>query len=386
MRKLLIGVVLLAIVAAVLVLGKQPQPFTPGSNSAARLQPGSQQVLEYDETFVDASRPTAANGDYAGSRERRLDSTVWYPAERKYGPYPLLVYSHGFSSSRDGGAYLARHMASLGYVVVAPDFPLTNMYAPGGPNVRDVVHQPADVSFLIDRILEQGNRAGHVLEGRVDESRVGVFGLSLGGLTTELVSFHPELRDPRVGAALSIAGPTYIFAPRFYARSELPFLMLAGDIDALVPWASNAKPIPGVVPGGELVTIRNASHTGFAGPSALLRWLPNPDLVGCYLVERNLAGAMQEPWYDQLGTPEQGILYDAPNELCNRSPLPRAMNVLRQQMISTVVVASFFEREFSSSPAERTAASGYLQTTLPGELAEVSYQNAAQQAAVDSQL
>ena len=49
-----------------------------------------------------------------------------------------------------GGAYLAEQLASLGYVVVAVDYPLTNGLAPGGPDVKDVVNQLADVSFLID--------------------------------------------------------------------------------------------------------------------------------------------------------------------------------------------------------------------------------------------
>jgi hypothetical protein len=201
-----------------------------------------------------------------------------------------------------------------------------------------------------------------------------VFGLSLGGMTTELVAFHPQLRDPRIGAALSIAGPSFLLTPVFFRSApELPFLMLAGDIDAIVPYDRNAAPITAKMPGAELVTIRGASHSGFAGPAALLRWMDNPDALGCFVVKRIIVGDMDEPWFDLLGTPEQGIAAQGDPGLCQVNPLPPAINVLRQQMITRVVVGSFFQREFSRAPAERRASDRYLRAEMSRELAEVQY-------------
>jgi predicted dienelactone hydrolase len=359
---------------AALTWGWQPAPFAAGSASAARLHPGPLAVQTLELRLTDSSRPTAANGDYPGAGERVLDASLWYPAAADTAPYPLLVYSHGFSATRHGGAYLARHLASLGFVVVAMDFPLTHFGAPGGPQARDVVNQPGDVSFVIDRLLAFADTPGHALEGRVDPDRIGAFGLSLGGLTTELVAFHPRWRDPRIGAALSIAGPSYLMTPVFFQTApELPFLMLAGDIDALVPYGSNAAPIPDKMPGAELVTIHGASHTGFAGPAAWLRWMDNPDVLGCFMVTRSLEEARAEPWSDLLGTPEQGIDLTADAGTCQLDPLPPAVNVLRQQMITRVVVSSFFQREYSSAPAERRASARYLREEMARELDEVAY-------------
>ncbi len=351
-----------------------PEPFAPGSTSAARQQPGPLIVDSFDTVFEDKSRGTSANGDQPGSDSRVLKTTIWYPMSRDSGPYPLLVYSHGFSSSRLGGAYLARHMASQGYVVAAMDFPLTNMRAPGGPQVKDVVNQPGDVSHVIDRMLALSEEGSGVLQGMIDADRIGVFGLSLGGLTTELVSFHPAMRDARVKAALSIAGPTFFMSPLFFETvPNLPFLMLAGDIDALVPWSTNAEPIPDKRPGGELVTIRGASHTAFADVAVYLRWMDNPDALGCFIVTRNVGDAMQDPWLKAIGSPSQGIIPDATDALCQVDPLPKAMNVIRQQMISKVVVSSFFERSFSSSTVERSAADEYLREQMGRELPDVVY-------------
>ncbi len=45
------------------------------------------------------------------------------------------------------------------------------------------MNQPADVSFLIDTLLAQSTTPGHRLEGMVDKTRIGVTGISLGGMT-----------------------------------------------------------------------------------------------------------------------------------------------------------------------------------------------------------
>ena len=358
---------------AILTTGKQPEPFPSSSQSAARIQPGTLSTTRYTTSFADNTRSTNANGDYPGAKSRELHGKVWHPIEKQGAPYPLIIYSHGFTSTHEGGAYLAQQLASLGYVVAAVDYPLTNMAAPGGPNAKDVVNQPADVSFIIDTLITQSGTAGHALEGLVDESRIGATGISLGGLTTTLVSYHPEMRDPRIGAALSIAGPTNIFNDTFFTHAEVPFLMLAGDIDALVPFESNALPVMEKVPGAQLVSIKGASHTGFAGPAAPLRWLDNPDSIGCYMVKTNIDQSLEDPWYNLIGTPEQGINYDAQNELCRMDPLPKAINVLRQQMITSVVVTSFFQSIFAPSQRQRDDAARYLSDVLAAEISEASY-------------
>ncbi len=153
-------------------------------------------------------------------------------------------------------------------------------------------------------VLDLGRQAGHALDGMIDSSRVGVTGISLGGMTTALVSFHPQMRDSRIGAALSIAGPTNVFTKKFFDHASVPFLMLAGDIDALVPYPSNAAPVLKKIANSQLVTLAGGSHTGFAGPAAPLRWLSNPDVIGCYMVKSNIDESVEEPWFHLIGTPE----------------------------------------------------------------------------------
>ena len=365
---------LLAVLGLVLAGGRQPVPFPPDSESAQRLQAGPWRVSSHDFTFLDETREPSANGGFRRLDQRRLQATLWYPAQRTAAPFPLVVYSHGFASLRKSGAYLAVHLASLGHVVVSANFPLTRLHAPGGPNARDVLNQPADVSFIIDTLLRQAVTPGHRLEGMIDPARIGAMGNSLGGLTSILVAFHPRMRDSRVTAVLAMAAPTMVFTEVFFSRRSLPLLMLAGELDAMVDYQLNAAPLPDLAPGAELVTIAGGSHIGFSGPSAPLRWLNHPDFVVCTVVRGRLESTLQEaPWHHLLGTPQQGINYQARAEPCIMDPLPPALNVLRQQMITKVVVSSFFQARFASEPAQRAAARRYLGQVLAREVAEVRY-------------
>jgi len=353
-----------------MLASEQPEPFPPGSVSEARLAPGPREVAVYGDTFIDDRRPTQAHGDYAGSPRRRLPATVWYPAGEA-APQPLLVFSHGFTSLRGNGRYLGEHLASHGFVVAAVDYPLTSAWAPGGAYVEDVVQQPGDISFLIDTLQGLARTPGHDLSGRIDTTRIGAFGISLGGLTSTLAGFHPELRDPRIGAVLSIAGPTNFFTAGFFRHADLPFLMLAGKLDALVPWEANAEPVPRKVPGARLVTVLGGSHTAFSHGSAWLRMMKNTDALGCWSVTRFIEAGDNSDWQGLLGTPAQGLDYSTPNELCRVDPLPEATNVLRQQMIARVVVRAFFDSVFGASAEQRREASRYLDTTLDRELDDV---------------
>ena len=136
-------------------------------------------------------------------------------------------------------------------------------------------------------MLSRSQGSGH-LAGKVDKNRIGVLGLSLGGMTTTLVSFDGRMRDERIKAAVSIAGPARMFNHHFFSTSDIPFMMIAADQDALVTYKANALPVLDRDPDSILVTLKNGSHTGFAGISAyIFRWLNHPDVIGCKQAHRS---------------------------------------------------------------------------------------------------
>jgi dienelactone hydrolase len=371
----LVAAVALALAAA--LFATAAKPLSADTQSGRRLANGPFAVERAEFEWVDASRPTAANGDSPGAPERHLAVALWYPVAAP-GRHPLLVYSHGFMSSRYGGRYLAEHLASHGYVVVAADFPLSHLGTPGGPNAGDVVNQPGDVSFLIDRTLAlpTGERP---FPGEIDTQRIGAFGLSLGGLTTSLVAFHPTLRDPRIRAALSIAGPGAMFDARFYQHADLPFLMIGGTADAMIDYELNAAPLPARIRRGALVTLERANHAGFDEMAdGVMRLVGNMDGLGCRALLANLDrdGGKRSP-FPNLGTPEMGIAeFDGKAGLPCQKHFDDVMRVGLQHQLTTLVVRAFFDSQFADDADERASAAEFLARTLPAERPEVHYEAA----------
>lgn len=372
----ILGILVLALVVVLVgvFVAHAPEPPPADSESARRLVPGPLPVGSADRTLVDRSRPTAANGDFAGAPERTLEATIWYP-EGDPGPHPLVVYSHGFMSTRDENVPLAELLASHGYVVVAVDFPLTSFHAPGGAKVGDVANQPGDISFVIDRVLGWGE-SERPFDGTIDPARIGAVGLSLGGLTTELVSFHPRLRDPRIGAALAFAGLSVIFDEHFFASADIPFLAVAGTGDALIDYADNAVPIPRKAAQGALLSIAGGSHAGFAAVADRFpnRLLDNPDSIACWVVSRNIDARNRDNPFGPLGGPEDGVVRPAKSPLpCQNGVPDEAIAPGRQLMIGRLAALAFFESQFAPDPVERVSDQTFLRETLAHDFPEARY-------------
>ena len=67
-----------------------------------------------------------------------IPATFSYPGARDAqvadGSFPLVFYSHGFSSFRVGSSHLTSHLASWGMVVAAPDHPSRDLTARARPS------------------------------------------------------------------------------------------------------------------------------------------------------------------------------------------------------------------------------------------------------------
>ncbi len=345
-------------------------PTPAGPVSQARFQPGPFAVASESVTLVDRSRPTQAYNDYPGAPTRTLETEIWRPADLT-GPGPLVIYSHGFMSYRQEGLYLDRFLASHGYTVVAPDYPLSGMRAPDGPLMIDVVNQPGDISFLIDTMLRRSADPDDPLYQTIDPDRIAVAGVSLGGLTTLLAAFHRQLRDPRISAAISVAGPGSFFTEDLFAGSDVPLLLIYGNRDAIVDYETNALALLAMNPGAILVTLDQASHAAFAQPaSTVMRFIDNPDGIGCRVVTEYLdvdVAKANLAFMAQLGDREDGINGDGELAFCTTELIPRAMQAARQHMFTTLAVHAFLDSLFAADEATRREARHYLLSTLAEE-------------------
>lgn len=336
----------------------------------SRFSPGPFDVISDTFDATDSSRPSQAYNEFPGADSRRLMGELWRPAGLAQ-PGPLVLYSHGFMSFHREGLYLARFLASHGYTVVAVDYPLTGFQAPDGPLMRDVMQQPGDIRFLIDTLLARNADPVDPLYATLDPRRVAVAGTSLGGLTSMLATFHRSLRDPRIAAAVSIAGPTSMLTSDFFAGSDVPFLVIFGDADVIVPYPTNATPVPRKHPGTTLVSLKDASHAGFAQPaSTMMRFISNPDVLGCRAVLRGLERELAEQrnsFMSVLGGTEDGIDPTVQPEICTSTPIAVAMPAARQHMFTILATHAFLESVFAADATVRDASRQYLLQTLPRE-------------------
>lgn len=157
-------------------------------------------------------------------------------AARKDGPFPLVVFGHGFAVTPGLYTHLLQSWARAGYVVAAPVFPLENADALGGPNESDLPHQPADMSFVISRILAVSRARAGPLAGLINPAQIGVAGHSDGGDTALTLAYNRHFRDPRVSAAIILSGAEIPGVSGFtFPRGSPPLLATQGTADTVNP-------------------------------------------------------------------------------------------------------------------------------------------------------
>ncbi|HEU5150392.1 MAG TPA: CocE/NonD family hydrolase [Iamia sp.] len=212
-------------------------------------------VAETRATWVDDTRPTPAHGGQPELPERTLDVVIYAP-EDEPGPWPLIVFGHGSSRAGDHYAATLRAWASAGYVVVAPDFPLSSEGTPGGTKYDEVENQTADVSFLIDTAVAELDA--------VDPERIGVGGQSFGAMTALGVGFNACCADPRIDVVTEFAGIWFPLSSTEQdpSTTDRPLLMVHGGDDHSLTSVEQARSDWEEVidaPGG-FITLIGAEH------------------------------------------------------------------------------------------------------------------------------
>jgi predicted dienelactone hydrolase len=186
------------------------------------------------------------------------------------GPFPLVLFSHGFGSYRMDASALLRGIASWGFVVAAPDHTERGRAAMVTGGAKGDTAK--DVAVLMDTITLVAD-APAPLAGLADTDLVGAVGHSAGGRAVLTALSEPEV-DVAVGwaAAGRADGP----AP------EKPSMNIAAREDILVPLTEVEETYAGLAPPKRLVVIDGAGHNSFT--DICLAVAGGNDLIG--LAER----------------------------------------------------------------------------------------------------
>jgi predicted dienelactone hydrolase len=232
--------------------------------------------------LVDTSRPTVSRGRTIAP-SRTLDTTVYAPSDG--GPYPLVVFAHGFQIGPGPYAHLCQVLASAGYVVAAPAFPLTDQAVAGANLDRgDLPNQAGDVSFVITSLTSSPPAA---LTGKVDGAHVGVVGHSDGADTVLDVGYFPFRNDTRVRAVAAFA-PDAMTPPGGSVGAGVPLLLEHGDHDSIVPF-SNSQTVFGQVPSHRFfLVMHGADH--LPPVQGVAPWAPVLERTTIAFLDRYVAG------------------------------------------------------------------------------------------------
>lgn len=243
-------------------------------------------------TLVDETRPVKASMGFAGSPERRIDVMIWRPEGQKR-PLPLIIYSHGTFGHANNAMHLVKALVDAGYVVAAPEYPLTSRRAYTRitfADVSDLSEQVRDLGFIITSLTGDAN-----LGKLIDPARIGTTGHSLGAVTSYFGSFSARLRDPRIKATAPIAAGDPVqsaldtpmgMAGAGYWPGSVPVLFLSAEHDVFT--ALTGPPhvaLSRVAPPKHEVMVKGGVHVWFTDPREQAGPGKNPD---CLFFEEHL--------------------------------------------------------------------------------------------------
>ena len=225
------------------------------------------------------------------------------------GSYPLVVWSHGFTSFRNANLFFVEHLASWGFVVIAPDhLGMTAAEVANDPDSFWPMYYlaPKDVSLVID-FAEQINSEG-VMSGMIDLEHIAASGHSAGGFTAlqasggqldipglaercavametndgALLVTHfaaiaewvgrdsvpegllPSLPDARIDVVVPMAPDQLLFGETGLNAVTVPALYMVGNADVFVPFSHFEAGFPSL--GSEnayMVVFDHANHGVF---------------------------------------------------------------------------------------------------------------------------
>jgi predicted dienelactone hydrolase len=243
-------------------------------------------------------------GDYrAIARDPAITVTLHGQAVRdaapltSEAPFPLVIISHGYPGNRYLMSHLGENLASKGFVTVSIDHK-DSTYDDQKAFGSTLYNRAFDQLFVLNEIERLGKpNSGSFLSGRLDASRTGIVGYSMGGygvvnvvgggyskasetitgappnkLLADRGAANPEYRktiDPRIKAAIAIA--PWGMVGGFWDAEGLkgiatPVLFVAGSVDEVAGYEKGTKAIyQGAVNADRyLLTFINANHNAGA--------------------------------------------------------------------------------------------------------------------------
>lgn len=297
---------------------------------------------------------------------RKVPLKVFLPTNARPGEaFPLVIFSHGGGGHWDANMVQSQHLASHGYVVIAPTHVdssnLKLRYymsrAGGRMSFGKAIHRltvdadaslerPGDVTFAIDTALKW-NQSDPDLRGHIQPDNIGMIGHSFGAYTTQVIcGARPRvdnlipgskqlpkspvegLADPRVkaGVALSPQGPgTVCFDKTSFASIDRPMLWITGTKDTqkkhdgtLMSQEARREGFA-LMPAGNkyLLWLENADHMGFShNPKLKFDLIPSPARPDMQRIAKAMTVVFFDTYLKESSTAKKSLNQQFASSLC----------------------------------------------------------------------
>jgi dienelactone hydrolase len=188
----------------------------------------AQQSLHYTRSSPAGSRPLTV---YV--RRPVIPASAVAGRTLARGQFPLVAFAPGFLQCQFSYNKLLNTWASAGYVVAAVQFPRTNCHIKiKDADENDLVNEPADVSYVIGKLLQLSAQPTGSLAGLIAPGQIAVAGHSDGGDVAAAVAANTCCADHRVKAALILSGAEWpSLHGRYFPRPSPPILFIQGSAD-----------------------------------------------------------------------------------------------------------------------------------------------------------
>jgi dienelactone hydrolase len=200
------------------------------------------------QALVDGSRPVVSDGRTLAT-SRSLPTTIWSPSTG--GPYPLVVFVQGYNIGPLAYQRFCSTLASSGYVVAAPSFPLEDPSRGFGLDRSDLPNEATDVSFVITSLTAEAPAL------RLAPAQVGVVGHSDGADVALMTAYQGGVADPRVSAVVADAPDPMTGS---IVASSAPLLLVQGTADSVVPYSSSRTVFQQVTAPVDYLSLVGADH------------------------------------------------------------------------------------------------------------------------------
>jgi dienelactone hydrolase len=191
------------------------------------------------------------------------------------GPFPLVIFAHGFGAYPTEYQFLLTHLASWGFVVAGPDFTERSLLAAftGAVSTTTTTDDEAARRLAQQRLADEaaimtGTREllaaenaepGGLLEGRIDTTRVGVAGHSAGVASAVAAADT----DPAVKTFVAMSGGRPPGGGFELPAPAKPGMVMTGGRDQVASLDRVEGFYRSLEPPKRLVVIDEAGHNSF---------------------------------------------------------------------------------------------------------------------------